>query len=184
MLILFSSLQVTLSLTFATYIFCKHFLQPLISQVNTENVEWYWLKSSFQDFTYMHSRKSEITTVWVQVFKQFCTYWSWPNSDLGKPKYSFPILYGYSTWSMHLKKPFLEAKYVTVIVSCLSITLLMQKVRKLDLELALAQAVFGNPFWLFLIILLLIIFLLMFLIPSLLTILIFVRECFCIFLEP
>lgn len=44
------------------------------------------------------------------------------------------------------KKNFLKAKYVTIIVSCLSITLLIQKVRKLDLELALAQAAFGSLF--------------------------------------
>lgn len=106
MLILSSSLYVTLSQTFAICIFCKHVLQPLISQINTENVEWYWLKLSFQDSTYMNNRKSEITTIWVQVFKQFFIYWSWPNSDLGKPKYSFPTLYGYDTWSMHLKRNF------------------------------------------------------------------------------
>lgn len=110
MLILSSSLSVTLSETFSICIFCKHVLQPLISLVNTENVEWYRLKSSFQGPTYMPNRKSEIRTVWVQVFKQFCIYWSWPNSDLGKPKYSFPILYGYSTWSMIFKKNFPRGK--------------------------------------------------------------------------
>lgn len=55
-------------------------------------------------------------------------------------------------------KDFLEAKYVTIIVSCLSITVLIQQGRKLDLELALAQSAFGNLFWLLLIILLFIIF--------------------------
>ena len=55
-------------------------------------------------------------------------------------------------------KTFLEAKYVTIIFSCLSITLIIQQARKLDLELALAQSAFGNLFWLLLIILLFIIF--------------------------
>lgn len=43
-------------------------------------------------------------------------------------------------------KSFLEAKYVTIIVSCLSITLLIHQGRKLDLEVALAQSAFGNLF--------------------------------------
>jgi len=43
-------------------------------------------------------------------------------------------------------KTFLEAKYVTIIFSCLSITLIIQQARKLDLELALAQSAFGNLF--------------------------------------
>lgn len=44
------------------------------------------------------------------------------------------------------EKTFLEAKYVTIIVSCLAITLLIQQGRKLDLELALAQSRFGSLF--------------------------------------
>lgn len=43
-------------------------------------------------------------------------------------------------------KTFLEAKYVTTIVFCLSITLLIQQGGKLDLELAVAQSAFGNLF--------------------------------------
>lgn len=48
-------------------------------------------------------------------------------------------------------KTFLEAKYVTTIVFCLSITLLIQQGGKLDLELAVAQSAFGNLFWLLII---------------------------------
>lgn len=43
-------------------------------------------------------------------------------------------------------KTFLELKYVTIIVSCLSITLLIQQGRILDLELVLTQSAFGNQF--------------------------------------
>lgn len=48
-------------------------------------------------------------------------------------------------------KTLLEAKYVTTIVSCLSITPLIQQGGKLGLELALAQSAFGNLFWLLII---------------------------------
>lgn len=72
------------------------------------------------------------------------------NLDLGLTQDSQNTIFSFFMDTAHrgciFEKTFLEAKYVTIIVSCLAITLLIQQGRKLDLELALAQSRFGSLF--------------------------------------